>query len=112
MEGYATHYTPTQVDAIKENVSEKMRDLGLDVREEDISDVDPEFEGQHCFMIRGSWLAFEFYGGHGRQPDQMGLLHLVKNRWLVDQDETDFREVERAFQRLAFDQAAKQKGTA
>jgi hypothetical protein len=39
------------------------------------------------------------------------VLHLVENRWLVDQDETDFAEVEKAFQRLALDQAAKQENT-
>jgi hypothetical protein len=112
MEGYATHYTPAQVDALTKVVESEMSNLGLLPRREPLTGLDPEFEEQNSFMVRGSWLAFEFYAGVGSQSDTMGLLDITFNRWLVDEGETDFAEVERAFQRLALDQGAKQKGTA
>ena len=102
------HHTDTQIEAIRVFVRRNMEQLGLDVREEYL-DLDPEFEPDNCFMIRGSWLAFEFYGGHSGKEDQMGLIDLVQNRWLVDQDCTDFARIEEAFADLRAREERKQR---
>jgi hypothetical protein len=73
MEGYVTHYTPTQVDALTKVVESEMRKLGLSPRLEPLTGLDAEFENGESFVIRGSWLAFEFYAGVDPQSDQMGL---------------------------------------